>query len=95
MSLFSLSIHSLSSPDRVLDVVSVEGDEEAEDCEEHDGVGCQHQAAGAPGDLKQRSLSVQVYRCTGVQVYTLKQRSLGEDTRVSQSIILTTMISNF
>jgi len=35
---------SLGSPNRVLDILGVESDEEAEDGEEHDTVGCQHQA---------------------------------------------------
>ena len=39
-------------PDGVLHVVPVKGDEEAEDGEEHDGVGGQHQAARSTGYLK-------------------------------------------
>ena len=39
-------------PDGVLHVVPVEGDEEAEDGEEHDGVSGQHQAARSPGYLQ-------------------------------------------
>ena len=39
-------------PDGVLHVVAVEGDEEAEDGEEHDGVSGQHQAARSTGNLK-------------------------------------------
>ena len=40
------------SPDRVLHILGVEGDEEAEDGEEHHGVGGQHQPAGPALDLK-------------------------------------------
>ena len=39
-------------PDGVLHVIPVEGDEEAEDGEEHDRVGSQHQATRSPGYLK-------------------------------------------
>ena len=41
----------LLSPDRILNIVTVERDEKSEDGEEHDGVGRQHKATGASGDL--------------------------------------------
>ena len=47
---------SLSSPDRILNIVTVKRDEEPEDGEEHDGIGCQHETTGASGDLKDNLL---------------------------------------
>ena len=41
----------LTSPDRILNIVTVERDEKSEDGEEHDGDGRQHKATGASGDL--------------------------------------------
>ena len=49
----SSSLVSLFSPHGVLNIVTVEGDEEAKDGEEHDGVGSQHQPTRASGDLEQ------------------------------------------
>ena len=40
------------SPDGILDIVTVEGNEEAKDCEEHDGISRQNEATGASRDLK-------------------------------------------
>ena len=40
------------SPDGVLDVVAVKGDEEAEDGEEHNGVGCENKTTRSPSDLQ-------------------------------------------
>ena len=39
-----------SSPDRVLNIFGVKGKEEAEDGEEHDTVGCKHQATSSAID---------------------------------------------
>ena len=49
------NISSLLSPHGVLNIVSVEGNEEAENGEEHDGVGCENKATGSSSDLKERS----------------------------------------
>ena len=51
--ILSSSLVSLSSPDGILNIVTVEGDEEAEDGQEHDGIGRQHQPTRASGDLEQ------------------------------------------
>ena len=48
--ILSSSLVSLFSPHGI---VTVEGDEEAEDGEEHDGIGRQHQPTRASGDLEQ------------------------------------------
>ena len=39
------------SPNGVLNVIPIEGDEESEDGEEHDGVGCENEATGSTSDL--------------------------------------------
>ena len=42
----------MCSPNRVLDILGVESDEEAKDGEEHDTVGCQHEATRSTINLK-------------------------------------------
>ena len=39
-------------PDRVLHILTVKGNEEAHDGEEHDGIGSHHQATGSTLNLK-------------------------------------------
>ena len=47
--ILSSSLVSLFSPHGI---VTVEGDEEAEDSEEHDGVGCENKATSSSSDLQ-------------------------------------------
>ena len=42
----------MCSPNRVLDILGVESDEEAKDGEEHDTVGCQNEATCSTINLK-------------------------------------------
>jgi len=42
----------MCSPNRVLDILGVESDEEAKDGEEHDTVGCQHEATRSTINLE-------------------------------------------
>ena len=56
-----IELNIVSSPHGVLHVVPVKGDEEAEDGEEHDGIGSQHQPTRASGDLEQMANVTKIF----------------------------------
>ena len=49
-----IELNIVSSPHGVLHVVPVKGDEEAEDGEEHDGVGCENETTRSSCDLQSK-----------------------------------------
>ena len=67
----------MGSPNRVFDILGVESDEEAEDGEEHDTVGCQHQATCSTINLKNsRVRRLNIYRMKVLQL-TIKRNRKG------------------
>ena len=67
---------SKSSPNGVFDILGVESDKEAKDGEEHDTVGCEHQATRPAINLKKKIIrSLRFCRMRGLQIIsTVKYR---------------------